>query len=644
MLQLFRNFFKSKIGIGVTLLLLGIIALAFASGDVANTGTFGGVAGGDRVATVGDAKIGTADLNRAATDTLQRIKQNDPTLTMEYFVREGGLDNTLDDLIDRHALAEFARIHGLRAGSRLIDSEIAMIPAFRGANGKFDETAYRQAIQQQGLTDAMIREDLVKGLTARQVLVPAGFGVAVPQKQVENYAVLLKERRKGSIAVMPSVTFAPKKPPTDAQLSEYYAKKRDDFTRPERRTIRYATFGADALGDLRSPTDAEIAARFKRDAETYAATENRSISQVIVPTKAAAQTIATEVRSGVSLENSAKSKGLAVAKLTSLDKAALTKQSSEAVANAAFSVARGKITDPARSNLGWHVIRVDTSQTSPARSLDQVRGQIVKNLGDEQRNAALADLSTGIEEKLDEGASLAETARELGLELKTTKPVTADGLVYPSTQETAPAVLAPAFSTAFAMEEGEPQLTEIVPGTTFLMFEIAEITPSAPAPLSEIKDAIKAAWVRSEGSAAAKEAAGRVLAKLEKGTSLATALAAEKKPLPRPDNVNLGLEDLRKMGERPPAPIVLMFSMAEGTSKRLEAPGDNGWFIVHLADIVPGKLDPKDPTLELTRRQLSGNIASEYRDQMVKAIRAELGVKRNQAGLDAVRRQLTGGE
>ena len=62
MLQLFRSFFKSKVGIVVTLAFLALIALAFASMDVANTGTFGGVTGGDRVAVVGDRRIDTSEL------------------------------------------------------------------------------------------------------------------------------------------------------------------------------------------------------------------------------------------------------------------------------------------------------------------------------------------------------------------------------------------------------------------------------------------------------------------------------------------------------------------------------------------------------------------------------------------------------
>lgn len=643
MLESFRSLFKSKLGMGITLGFLALIALSFVSGDVANTGMFGGVAGGDRVANVGDEKVGTADLNRAANDALNRIKQNDPTLTMAYFVKQGGIERVLDEMIDRFALAGYADEYGIRAGDRLIDSEIAMIGAFRGANGKFDEKLYRQAIQQQGLSDKMVRDDLEKGLMARQLLIPATFGAAVSQQQVERYAVLLKERRKGEIAVLPSALYAPTAKPTDAQLSAYYSANRARYIRPERRLIRYATFGADAVADSRGPTDAEIAARFKRDAALYAAKESRSLSQVIAPTEAAARAIAAEA-AGSSLEESARSKGLAVAKLASLDKSALSAQASTAVANAAFSAQSGALSAPARGSLGWYVFRVDSINRTPGRTLAQAREEIAGRLASELRQAALSDLTSRIEEEFDGGSSLTDIARELGVNVQSTRQITADGRVYGTAQETAPPILAKALSTAFTMDEGEPQLTEIETGVTFLIFDVAEITPSAPAPLAEIKADVAEAWSLSEGSKAAKAAADRVLGKVAKGVTLAAAMAAENKTLPRPDNVNFGLDDLRKMGQRPPAPVVLLFSMAEGTVKRLEAPDENGWFIVKLADIETGSLAKDDPVIAMTRSQLAGNVGNEYSDQLVKAIRKELGVTKNDAAIAAVRRQLTGGE
>jgi peptidyl-prolyl cis-trans isomerase D len=71
-----------KLGVGVTLAFLLVIAIAFASSDVANTGTFGGVSGGDRVAVVGEERIDASELTASAGNMLDQLRQQNPTLTM----------------------------------------------------------------------------------------------------------------------------------------------------------------------------------------------------------------------------------------------------------------------------------------------------------------------------------------------------------------------------------------------------------------------------------------------------------------------------------------------------------------------------------------------------------------------------------
>jgi len=123
MLQLFRSFMNSKSGVFITLLVLAVIAVAFAIGDIANNGTFGGVTGGDRVAIVGKRKISTSELEQAARGEFENQRRSNPTLTMEAFIAQGGLERVLDRLIDRTVLSEFAKKHGLRAGERLVGSD-----------------------------------------------------------------------------------------------------------------------------------------------------------------------------------------------------------------------------------------------------------------------------------------------------------------------------------------------------------------------------------------------------------------------------------------------------------------------------------------------------------------------------------------
>jgi peptidyl-prolyl cis-trans isomerase D len=645
-MQFFRNFFKSKIGAIAALVLLVLIALAFASGDVASTGSFGGVAGGDRVATVGKDRIDTSQLREAATTALNRVKDENPRMSMQAFVAGGGFDQVLDDLLNRTAIAEFGRQFGIVASTRLIDSEITQMGAFKGPDGTFSQDVFNQVIAQRGISEQVVRNDLEQGLIARQVLLPAAFGAHVPREFAKRYAALLKDRRTGGIAVFPSALFAPQKAPTDAELTAFYKANRDDFIRPERRVIRYATFGADALKNVPEPTDSEIEFRYNENKARYAASETRTLTQLVVPTEAAANAIVAEVKGGKSLEAAAQSKGLQTAKLEAVEKERMAGQSAQAVADAVFSAGRGTLAAPARSPLGWHVVRVDAVNARAAVSLDQASADIAKEISVEKRRVALTEMLEKIEDGFDDGGNLAEAAKELGLEIEETPPVLADGQVYENPRERSPQLLDRVLETAFAMEENEPQLAEVVTGETFVIFDVSDIAPSAAAPLDEIKDDVKAAYLIDKGSAAARKAAEQVQTAMKKGDSLQKAMASLKKRLPPVQRVNMNREELVRMQQQArqpaPPPLALFFSMAEGTAKILAAPMDRGWFLVSLDEIKAGEIADGDPILASAQRELAGTVGNEYADSLRRAILADVGVTRNDAAIKAVRDQLTG--
>ena len=640
MITLFRSFFQSKLGIAITMVFLGIIALAFASMDVANTGTFGGVTGGDRVAVVGDRRVDTAELSMNVTSAFNQARQQDPTLTMEAFAASGGVSQVLESMLSRTALAEFAQENGMRAGKRLVDSEIRQIPAFRDVSGNFSQDVYQTALRQQGLNDARVRDDLAMGLLARQVVTPLSLGPSLPASLSRRYAQLLRETRAGAIALLPSAAFAPEGDPSNEQLQAYFTENRRRYIRPERRVIRYATFGEDALADLPAPTQAQIAERYQRDRAQYEGQEDRTFTQLVAPTQAAAQAIVSEVRGGVSLEQSAQDKGLATAQVGPVSQGDFARNTSAAVAQAGFAASQGALATPAQGGLGWYVLRVDEVTSRAGQTLAQARGAIAQTLATEQRTAALGDLTVRIEEELEDGRNLAEVARELGVELQSTRSVTAAGQVY-GTRESAPEQIAPVIASAFEMDEEEPQLAVLQAGEQFLVYDVTDITPSATAPLAEIRDEVVTAWRRDQGLAAAREASTRVMRRAADGQDLAAALRAEEVQLPPVDSVSLNRQQISQQGQVPPA-LALLFSMAEGTVKRLAAPANTGWFVVALNDIETPDLDANDPLVAATGRQLQTVLGDEYAEQFVLAVGRQVGIERNPAAIDAVVAQLSG--
>ena len=641
MISFFRRFFSSKIGLPLVLAFLALIAVAFAAGDLSNA-NFGAISGGDKMAVVGSRNIALSELPAAANAELRQARQQNPTLTMAEFVAQGGLDAIVEQLINRNTVGEYGRTHGLRAGDNLVNSEILKIPAFQGVTGEFDQKTYEAALQNAGLSPQAFRQDLEDGLIEQQLLRSAIAAPQLPEKIARQYASLVLEKRKGAIALIPSSAFAPAGNPSEQQLAAWYKDNRTQFIRPERRTLRFAVFGGANLKVNATPTAAEIAERYKRDAAKYAASEKRSVTTFVVPTQDAAKSLAARIAAGTPIETAAREAGFTASKLEAQDREALAGATSFAFAQNAFKAAKGAVIEPAQGTLGWYVARLDAIESTPARSLAQATPEITEALTSEKRAAAIADRVAEIEAEIDGGTALADVAKENGLTVETTPSLLANGQVFGAPDKKIVPELAQVLQTAFQMEESEPQLAPVA-DDQFVIFEVAKIEEASAPPLAEVREGAIEGWKRAQGAVLARQAADRIIAKVRGGTSLAAALAAEKKPGFELENIDLERRQLlaQQRGRIAP-PLVLLFSMAEGTTKPLEGPRNLGWYVVDLEDISTLPLDKEPQLIAQTRQQLGATLAGEYRQQAVAAMRAELGVTRNEAGIAKVRQQLVG--
>ena len=643
MLQFFRSFFSSKLGVFVTMGFVVLIAIAFAGGSISSSGDFGGFAGGDRVATVGKARIDNADLERAAGNAVEQLRQDDPRMTMKLFIERGGLDQLLTNLIDLAAVREFGERHGIHVGDRLIDSEIAKIPAVQGPNGKVDDKLYQVFLNQRKITDPQLRRQIVEMMIARQLLTSASIGVSVPQAATLRYAGLATEKRSGAIAILPSAAFAPKTPASDAEITAWYAKNGKDYQLPERRVLRYVTFDDSVLKAVPAPTEAEISARYQANKAEFAATENRRVTQLVVSTEPAARALLAEIATGKTLEAASGAKGLTAASLGSVSKESLSSQTSQAVADAAFAAQGGKVIGPLKAPLGWLLLRVDAVEGKAGRTLDQARGELVDQIAAEKRRSAHTEFSAGIEEQFDSGSTLGDVARTLGLTVTETPALTADGRVFGKPDVTAPALLARVMAPAFMMEsENQAQLAEVEAGKRFVIFDVGRIEASAPPPLAQIREAVATDVQLSKGAVAAKAAAEKVRAAVAKGTDLSAALASLGVALPPVDRVEMGRQQYQAMGQQVPPPVTVFFATQKGGVRLLGAPRNRGWYVVQVTDIVPGQVDPADPRLGGLKQNVAGEMGDEYFQQLRAAMRKDVGVKRNENAIAAVRRRLLG--
>ncbi len=645
MITFFRNIFSSKIGLFLTMCFVALIAVAFASADVTGSGAFGGVTGSGTAAKIGDSKLTTSELSQSINNAFRAEQRENTGLDLKTYVEGGGFDGILDRLVNSFSIAAFGNKYGMTAGKRLVDGEIAAISSFQGADGQFSEENFRRALQQQGINEQQLRDDFTRNLLADQLLPVAGFGASVPKTLVTPYAALLLEARQGQIAIVPSAAFVQNIKPADAAIAAFYSKNGSRYTIPERRSISYALFSKERFNETIKPTEKEIEGQYKLDQAKYAASETRNIDQVILPTEAAAKALSDNISGGASIAAAADSVGLSVAEVGSVSKTALAGTASQAVANAIFSAPAGGISTPAQSALGWHIAQIKDVRKVPAQSLEQVRAQIIAELSRDKIDEALAELTVKMEDEFAAGSSLVDVAESEELKIESTPMLLANGQnpedpsyrPIPEMQRILP--------VAFSLEEdSDPQVIEIIPGQQYAIMGVREIADAAPPPLKSIQQIVARDYILDEGSKKAKVIADQIASQVSSGTALSKAVADADVKLPPIETVKSTRAELARQSQQGqvPPPLTLMFSMAEGTAKTLKAPQNQGWFVVNLDNIDRGDASERTDLLNATSAQFKQVFGNEYTEQFINAMKADVGVERNEDALTAVRNQLLG--
>ncbi|WP_326524096.1 peptidylprolyl isomerase [Sphingomonas sp.] len=641
MLSGIRTAINSTVGKIVALGVLVVIAIAFAAGDITNVRGSNQASGGAAV-SIGRTGVGEAEIRQDVQTAFSGVRQQQPTLDMATFVTQGGFDQVLDRTINGLALEAFGEKVGLAASKRAVDGEIASIPAFQGFDGKFSQTAYDTVLKQQQLTDRGLRTDIARDMIARQLLAPTAGAAQVPAQLALPYASLLLERRQGSVGFIPVSALGTGTAPTDQELQAYFTRQRARYTIPERRVVRYAIIRAAEIAEGAKPTAAEIAKAYAENSARFAAREKRSITQIVIADQGAANQLAAKVKGGTAMADAARAAGLEAAVIPASEKAALATQTSAGIADAAFAAERGAVVGPARSPLGWHVVRVDSVEAIPAKTLEQATPELTAELGKVKGQEALSALHDKLDDAISNRATFDEVIADSKLTAQATKPLVAGGIDPDAPAQPDPLV-ALMTQAAFASEPGDsPQLVQVDADGSFAVVGIGEVRPAAPPPLGTIRQRVAQDLVIDRNLRAARALAVAAVAKIDKGTPIATAMQQTNLKLPPLQSLNATRAELARPGGQLPPPIALMFSMASKRAKMLEAPNRGGWYVVYLDAIQEGNARGNAALIASTRQGLGSVSGREFTEQFTAAVRGEVGVKRNDAVLSKLRSDLAG--
>ena len=642
MIASFRRLSKSAVGKLIMVVFFVLIMASFAMGDIANfrSGTFS--FGKSYLVEIGDQGITDRDMSRAMERRLADVRQQNPIA--DYSTIAADFEPLLAQLIEQKTLQAFADKFGFTVSKRLVDAEIANIPNARGLDGKFNEQAYATFLAQQRLTDAEVRDLISNSILSRLLITPLATSTRLPVGYATPYASMLLEERYGEVAVVPTEAFRTGLNPTDADLQRYYAANRARFMVPEQRVLRLAKVGPEQVSGVRA-SDQEITAYYNANQATYAAKEIRVISQAVVPDRNTANGIAARARSG-SFAAAAAPAGLGAADVSvgPQTRSQFAGIAGDAVAKAAFSAAEGAVVGPVQSDLGWHVVKVESIRREGGKSLDAARAEIGAKLIVEKRKEALTDLVTKIEDAIADGSNLTEAAALARVPVIETPLITSTGESRVNPAYRFPAELAPALKSGFDLAPSdEPVVETLANDAGYVVVAPGRVVAAAPAPLADVQAQVREGWTNQQALARAKAIATAIAAKTARNMPLAQAVKEAGVPLPAPRPAAMRRIQMSEMGDKVPAPVRILFSLGAGKSRMIALPEGKGLAIVKLNRIVPGNALLQPALIGRVQSEFQSALSEEYARQFLAAVRADLGMKRDEDAIAASKKRITGG-
>lgn len=637
-MKFFRRLLGSKIGGFIAAGFLGIIALAFVLGDVTGSGgvnMFGPSTG--EVVTIGNKSITVNELQTRTQMVFERMREENPELTMDKFLADGGLRRVLDDLINSRALVAYGEKNGVRISKALVDAQIASNPAFVDATGNFSESVFRQLLAQRRISEKDLREDILAQLIQAQMLAPIGAGARTPQAMVPPYAAMLVEERSGELIGIPSAAFAPATPPPDAELQGWFRANAGQFTVPEQRKLRYALVNLARFEAAATPTEAELAQAYKAKADQYRSRQSRDLSQLILTSESAAKEAAAKAKQGQSLADVAKAMGLSASRIDGADQSQLASQTSADIARAAFAATKGSVVGPFRAPLGWAVLRVEDVREVVGKTLEQAKAELAPEIRSTKAKQAFSEFINELDGKLGDGESLTELARARQLTIVETPLITKGGQSLKDAAFKPDATVSALLEQGFSMSpDDDPQIASVKADEEAAILAVAEVIPAGPPPFAEVKSAVQVAWGLSKGAERARQIATQLAAEAGRGGDVGAILAklgvtqAERKP------ITAKRADISQQDGRIAPPMLALFSVKVGGTRMLPLENNQGFVVVRLDRITPNDPTRVPQLLASTSAGLSNVLGTEYARQFLAAVQKELSVTRNESAIAAV--------
>ena len=486
-----------------------------------------------KVATVNDEIIQASDFQRVYNNLIDQYRQrfgaslNDGMLEMLQVKRQA-----VNQLVERAILLQEAKKLDLFVSDSEVADAIVKIPAFQ-TNGTFDPHRYRSILTRYHLTPEEFEADQKNAMLAEKLTRTITGSAKVSDMEAREYY------RWQNTSV--NVAYVRVKPEdqkdvsiSEEALADYFETNKEKYKTQPKIEAQYVVF--DPADDAAKVTiaDDEIQDYYDNHMDEFRSEKKVEARHVLIKVAPDADTEADNAARAKAQEVSDKAKaGEDFAELAKTYSEGPTKdrggylgeftrdQMVKPFADKSFSMAAGEISDPVKTQFGWHVIKVENVAEASTKSLEEAKETIVKTLTDQKARSLAYDRAEQFYDNTFEKDDLAAIAQEAGLQAKPTGAFTRLG---PDALGKDKSTFA---KTAFGLSKNQiSDIQEI--GNRYYLIQVTDtIDPTVPE-LTSVKERVMADLKKQRQREMAKAEAEKMAEALKQGTTLES-LAEEMK-------------------------------------------------------------------------------------------------------------------
>lgn len=623
-----RKASSNWLGKTIMAVVMGVLIVSFGVWGIADI--FKGF-GQSTLATIGHTEISINEFRQLYTDKLQQIgRQFGRPLTSEQ-ARAFGIDRqVLQQTIAEAALDEEARRLGLGQSDAETMRMIFSDPNFRGVGGAFDPARFQATIRQFGFSEQRYVADQRRVSLRRQIAGTISAGLEPPKVMIQALSRFQNEQRSIEYVKLDAAQAGTIDQPSPETLAGYFDDHKTQFRAPEYRKISFVAITPEEIGKWSDVSDEDAKKLFEQRRDKLGTPEKRDISQIVFPNMEEASAARGRITSGLSFEDLAKERGLNPSDvgLGMIAKSAII---DPAIADAAFSLPAGEVSQPLQGKFGTALVKIGKIEPGVEPSYESVASNLKKEIATERARKSVGDLRDKMEDERGGGASVIEAAQKLGLTAVTIDAVDRSGRL-PGGQLVANIprgldVVSQAFNSDVGVDNDPIQFNG-----GYVWYDVLSITPSRERSLDEVKDQVEARWRDDQISSRLKTRATEMLQKLEQGGTLASEAAAAGTKVETASGFK---RDASPPGV-PAGAITAAFRTAKDGVGQTAGAGAGEWIVFRVTDVSMPPVDLASDDMKKLKATLERGLTDEQVAQYVTKLEAEIGTTINQVAFAQV--------